>query len=232
MTMDNEFIIESMMGPCSLILIEELSQKLDLKAGMRVLDLGCGKGITSIFLARHFDVTVYAVDLWIPATENYLTFKRFGMEDKIIPIHAEANCLPFADEYFDAAVCIDAYHYFGTTKTYLDEHLAPLIKKEGTIAVACPGFTDEYTDVIPEFLLPLCPKEDLETLHSRLWWTSLWNKAKSVKLIDSFDLSSSSKAWEKWLEAKDINEYAKEDVDFYDAAKDILITSALIAKKL
>ena len=232
MKMDNEFIIKSMMGPSSLMLIEELAHKLDLKAGMRVLDLGCGKGLTSIYLAHSFDVTVFAVDLWIPATENYLTFKRFGMEDKIIPIHSDAHCLPFAHEYFDAAVCVDAYHYFGTEESYLDTNLAPYLKKDGIIAVACPGFTDDYTDHVPEFLLPLCPMEDLLTLKSRSWWTNHIKQSKSVILTKSYELSCSAKAWEKWLEAKDINEHSRSDVDFYAAAKDILITSALIAKKL
>ena len=41
---------------------------------MRVLDLGCGKGLTSIFIAKEFDVEVYAVDLWLSATENYERF--------------------------------------------------------------------------------------------------------------------------------------------------------------
>lgn len=38
--------------------------------------------------------------------------------DRVIPIHADANELPYADEYFDAIVSIDAYHYFGTGKVY------------------------------------------------------------------------------------------------------------------
>ena len=60
---DKNFISENMMGPNSMIIIEELTNKLPLEKGMRVLDLGCGKGLTSIFIAREFDVEVYAVDL-------------------------------------------------------------------------------------------------------------------------------------------------------------------------
>ena len=36
---------------------------------MKILDLGCGKGLTSIFLAKEFGVQVYATDLWITAAE-------------------------------------------------------------------------------------------------------------------------------------------------------------------
>jgi cyclopropane fatty-acyl-phospholipid synthase-like methyltransferase len=52
-----------MMGPNSMKIIEELSESLKLEKGMRVLDLGCGKGLTSIFLAKEYDVTVFATDL-------------------------------------------------------------------------------------------------------------------------------------------------------------------------
>ena len=43
------------MGPNVFWLAEALSQVMDLQPGMRVLDMGCGKAISSIFLARDFD---------------------------------------------------------------------------------------------------------------------------------------------------------------------------------
>jgi len=46
------------MGPNPLRLLEELCQHLDLKPGMKVLDMGCGKGLTSVFLANEYGVTV------------------------------------------------------------------------------------------------------------------------------------------------------------------------------
>ncbi|MGO0807151.1 hypothetical protein ACTPEF_24605, partial [Clostridioides difficile] len=41
------------------------------------------KGISSIFLAKEFDATVFATDLWIEPTENYKRFKEFKLDDKI-----------------------------------------------------------------------------------------------------------------------------------------------------
>lgn len=43
---------ENMIVPNSMMILEELSQKIPLKPGMKVLDLGCGNGLTSIFLAK------------------------------------------------------------------------------------------------------------------------------------------------------------------------------------
>lgn len=53
---DQQWMLENQMGPNALWLMEWLCQGLALKPGMRVLDLGCGKGITSIFLAKEFGV--------------------------------------------------------------------------------------------------------------------------------------------------------------------------------
>lgn len=60
---DPEWIFENKMGCQCLWLAESLSQIMILKPGMRVLDMGCGNALTSIFLAKEFGVTVFANDL-------------------------------------------------------------------------------------------------------------------------------------------------------------------------
>ena len=58
------------MGPHVLWLAESLSEVFEFKPGMRVLDLGCGRAVSSIFLAQEFGVTVWAADYWIKPSEN------------------------------------------------------------------------------------------------------------------------------------------------------------------
>jgi cyclopropane fatty-acyl-phospholipid synthase-like methyltransferase len=166
-----------MMGPNAIKILEELSESLELEKGVRVLDLGCGKGLTSIFLAKEYEVTVFATDLWINATENYERIKSMGLEDKIIPIHAEAHNLPFANEFFDVAISVDAYHYFGVEADYLTKHFAPLVKKGGQIAVAVPGLKQEFTNGVLAELQPYWFEDMDLTLHSGDWWYNLWKKS-------------------------------------------------------
>ena len=106
------------MGPNVLWFTEALCQKMEMKPGMRVLDLGCGTAMSSIFLTKEYGVQVWATDLWIRASENYGRICTEGVEDTVFPIHADARQLPFADEFFDAIVSIDSYHYFGTDVHY------------------------------------------------------------------------------------------------------------------
>lgn len=72
-------------------------------------------------------------------SDNFDRFKKFNLEEKIIPIHAEAHDLPFAHHYFDAIISIDAYNYFGCESGYLEKHILPLVKKNGLIGIAVPG---------------------------------------------------------------------------------------------
>src|SRR5271169_4986848 len=63
-----EQIYDGKMGPGGLYLAVRMARTLHLEPGQRVLDLGCGQGATSCFLASHYSAIVIALDLWIPAT--------------------------------------------------------------------------------------------------------------------------------------------------------------------
>ena len=64
---DPEWVLGNMMGPNALWLTECMG----LEPGMRVLDMGCGKGMSSIFLAKEYGLQVWAMDLWIDVSDNY-----------------------------------------------------------------------------------------------------------------------------------------------------------------
>lgn len=209
---DKTFINENMMGPNSMKILEELLQSFSLTKDMRVLDLGCGKGLTSIYLANEFGLQVFATDLWISATENYKTFKSMGLENQIIPIHAEATDLPYAEEYFDAVISIDSYHYFGTEPEYMDEKLAPLVKKDGIIALGIPGVKKELNGVLAdEMMLSWADVKDeiLKTFHSVSWWQELLGKSKEITIESIQEMQCHDECWQDWLSCD--HEYAKKD---------------------
>ena len=198
---DLQWALENQMGPNVMWLAEALSQVMDLKPGMRVLDLGCGKAISSIFLAKEFGLQVWAADLWIKPGENWERIRAAGMQDQVFPIYAEAHALPFADEFFDAVVSLDAYHYFGTDDLYLGYFLARYLKPGGGLGIAVPGVLQEFTSGIPEPLLPYW-EWDFCSFHSPAWWRCHWEKTgkMAVELADS--IPDGWRHWLKWLEVR------------------------------
>src|SRR5438046_6027968 len=90
----------------ALWMTEWLAAALELRPGMRVLDLGCGRASSSIFLRREFGVQVWATDLWFSVSENIQRLRDAGVEDGVFPIHADARSMPFAGAFLVAIVAI------------------------------------------------------------------------------------------------------------------------------
>jgi SAM-dependent methyltransferase len=82
----------------------ELASGLGLGPGMRVLDVGCGIGGPSRYVAATFDCHVLGIDL----TEEFcrvaaLLANKVGLGDRVEYRQGDALAMPFADASFDAA---------------------------------------------------------------------------------------------------------------------------------
>jgi SAM-dependent methyltransferase len=204
-----------LMGPNSVRLLEEMLEKYPLEKGMRVLDLGCGKGLTSLFLAKEADVNVFANDLWISATENHTRFNEWQISDKVIPIHADANDLPFAESYFDAVVSIDSFHYFAEQPHFFEQKILPLLKPKGVAIIAMPGLKEEIHGKEPKVILEWLDGEESEysLYHCRDWWLKQIGQSDDYKVLMDFDLESFDEAWQDWFLSR--HELALHDEEFY-----------------
>jgi len=182
-------------GANSLWLAEWLTGALDLRPGMRVLDLGCGRAATSIFLRREFGVQVWATDLWFDVSENSQRIRDAGVEDGVFPIHADARSLPFAADFFDAIVCVDSFYYYGTDDLYLN-YLARFVKPGGQVGIAGAGLMREIGDTIPEHLSRWWT-QDLWCLHSAAWCRRHWERTgiMAIEVADSLP-----DGWRLWLD--------------------------------
>jgi cyclopropane fatty-acyl-phospholipid synthase-like methyltransferase len=195
-----EWVIASASGGANALrLTEWLAEHLDLRPGMRVLDLGCGRASSSIFLRREFGVQVWATDLWFSASENLQRIRDAGVEDGVFPIHADARSLPFAAEFFDAIVCIDSFVYYGTDDLYLNS-LARFVKPGGPIGIAGAGLVREIEGPIPEHLRNWWTP-DLWCLHSAAWWRRHWERTAIVEIELADTMPDGWQLWREWLQA-------------------------------
>jgi cyclopropane fatty-acyl-phospholipid synthase-like methyltransferase len=182
----------------ALWLTEWLAEAIELRPGMRVLDLGCGRAMSSIFLRREFGVQVWATDLWFNASENDRRIRDAGVEDGVFPIHADARTLPFATEFFDAIVSIDSFMYFGTDDLYLP-YLARFVKSGGPIGIAQAGFMREFDGPIPSHLREWWSQDQSWCLHSAAWWERHWRKTGILDVERADTLDDGWRFWVDWL---------------------------------
>jgi cyclopropane fatty-acyl-phospholipid synthase-like methyltransferase len=183
-------------GANSLWLTEWLAEAVELRPGMRVLDLGCGHGASSIFLHREFGVEVWSVDLWCSVTERFQRIRDAGVERGVFPLHADARELPFAEGYFDVITSIDSYFYFGTDDLYLT-YLARFLKPDGVLAFAGVGLMNEFGDELPEHLRAWWTP-DLWCVHSAAWWRRHWERCGAVAVTTADTMPDGWKMWLQW----------------------------------
>ena len=183
-------------GANPLWMTEWLTTALDLKPGMRVLDLGCGRAVSSIFLHREFGVQVWAAELWFSDAENMERIGDAGCEDGVFPIHTDARSLPFAPEFFDAIVSIDSFCYYGTDDLYLN-YLARFVKPGGQTGIAGAGLAREFEGPVPEHLREWW-SQDLWCLHSGDWWRRHWERTGIMDIEVSDTLVDGWRLWLDW----------------------------------
>ncbi|WP_219952453.1 SAM-dependent methyltransferase [Dickeya zeae] len=195
---DSAFLLDTMMGPNAMRITEEMAAQLPISPGMRILDLGCGKGISSILLAKKYDVTVFAADLWIAPTENARRFASQGVDSHIIPLLLDVTKeIPFAQEYFDMIISVDAWQYFGSNDSMLAKML-PFVKPNGLIAVAVPGFIQDYSEGnLPEVVKPFWTPDWY--FYSCHWWRTLWEKEPGIEILQLREMDSCQQAWDDFM---------------------------------
>lgn len=206
---DPTWIMAGEMGPNVLWLTEALCDHMTLEPGMRVLDMGCGRGLSSVFLAREFGVRVWANDLWVKPEDIWATAVDAGVADAVCPIRAEARQLPYAASFFDAIVCVDSYAYYGTDDLYLP-YFARFVKPGGQIGVVMAGLSQELDGPVPEHLTR--PQENGDVFwdiqectcfHTTAWWRHHFEVSGLLTVEHAEDLPEGCALWAQWEHARE-----------------------------
>jgi SAM-dependent methyltransferase len=119
------------MGRYSRLLSPQLADLAGIKAGQRVIDVGCGPGaLTAVLIERVSPANVFAVD----PSEPFVAAVRSrhpGVDARL----ASAEDLPFDDRTFDAALAQLVVHFMSDPVAGLTE-MARVTQRDGVVA-AC-----------------------------------------------------------------------------------------------
>jgi cyclopropane fatty-acyl-phospholipid synthase-like methyltransferase len=195
---------ELMWGPNAIRQSEELASHFIITKGMKILDLGCGVGLSPLYLVQAHGAEVFATDLFADPTENHERFAKLGVADKIIPMIIDATQpMPFAKSYFDVIFSVGAYNMFGDNEEILS-NLASYVKKGGYIAVSFPGLKHDFGDNVPHEMQPFWEVPEVARYVRGIeWWKDLWSKADGVEIVNISEQACHDIAWDEYIASID-----------------------------
>jgi SAM-dependent methyltransferase len=201
---------EDFFGGGGLYLAARMARTMHLRTGDTVLDLGCGKGPTAVFLAKHFGVNVIAVDLWTSATYLDQKFTALGLRDRIEPYQLDVTKeLPFDEDYFNAVFCMNSFNFYGGNVEFL-RHLLKHVKVGGQLCIGSEVLTDEFTEeqiknppLVYAFTLPP-PNENVNVFegdfikqHTPNWWRNLFENSGLLQVEYCSELEDADVLYEE-----------------------------------
>jgi SAM-dependent methyltransferase len=203
-------IYRDFFGGGGLYLVVRMARELKLQPGQKVLDLGCGKGESSVFMAKLFGVQVRALDLW--TTAEFLTqkFIERGVISNPSAIQMDATQpLPYAEDEFDAIFCMNSFNFYGAKPGFLG-HLLKHLKPGGGLCIGSEVLSAEFTTqqlanppFVYAFNLPP-PNEhvnvfegDFITQHTPGWWQAFFHDSGLVDVKSCYELEDAESIYQE-----------------------------------
>jgi ubiquinone/menaquinone biosynthesis C-methylase UbiE len=99
--------------------IEQLFSQIDLSNVKKVLEVGCGVGVLSYYLAEKYKWNVTGIDLDPEQIER--AKKDYGENEHLKFFEADVTKLPFGNNKYDLVLSVDALHHIPDWDKALNE---------------------------------------------------------------------------------------------------------------
>ena len=174
--------------------------RLEIKPGFKILDIGCGSGRHTCSVWEHKNVFVLGADLSFDDLKKAGTRLKFHEElnkqnkSRWVLVSADISDTPFKEDYFDLVICSEVLEHIPDHETAIKE-LIRILKPGRTLAVSIPRYwpekicwtlSDEYVNSDRghvriykiKNLIALFEKKGLRlignhfahSLHTPYWW--------------------------------------------------------------
>jgi arsenite methyltransferase len=165
----------------------ELLERLGLRGGERVLDLGCGRGAV-LWMAAEYLTTGRAVgvDIWKrqdqwgnAADSTWQNAVAEKVADRVELHPADMTALPFDDACFDAVLSNVAIHNVkgGSGRDRVIDEAVRVLRPGGRLMVADIWATRRYRSRLAEIGMINVARRDLGW---RMWWSGPWLPTRLV----------------------------------------------------
>lgn len=172
---DLDWIIKTAYSPVYPVIARHIKDKFKIYNGI-CIDVGAGPAPLSIALAKITKLKIYAMDIsWEMCQIAEQNIQKEGLDDRIIPIEGNVQCIPFTDEYADLVISRGSMFFWKDLKGGFKEIYRVL--KQGGSAYIGGGFgngkmkekiknqlTDENRDTKENFYKSP-PKIDIDSVE-------------------------------------------------------------------
>ncbi|MFE8700019.1 class I SAM-dependent methyltransferase [Cytobacillus sp. FJAT-54145] len=214
-------------GPGSFEMALPLVQALNIKPGMRVLEVGGGSGQIATTIAKHWDVTVITLEPWAKTNEIQEYAAEQGVENQVLQLKLEAQSLPFADQTFDAILSIGSFEMIGDERPKALTELIRVAKKGAHIGIAEPMCKPGE---MPSDLAKIDTEHNLgfQKCFSTLDWNVDLFSSHGLKIVDSYYFQE---AYSWWLEYRDKNNISEAEKELISNDQDRWISLGMVVGK-
>ena len=197
-------------GQTNMVCLNDLLDRLELKPGQQVLDLGCGAGGISEYVSDRTGAMVTGIDYSAPAIET-AKVRTENKRSQLTFMQADLNALELPEHTFDAAISLDSLYWVADLTQSLGS-IARIIKPGGQLGIFIEQTLGDGDD--PEILEG--DKTEVAMALSKLnlvfevsdytfVFREFWSRAREValSLIDDFESEGNGFICQNWIREAD-----------------------------
>ena len=172
----------------------ELVELCKIKKDSKILEIGCGVGLTSAYLAKKFGCTVTGIDISEGMIGNAKkTAEREGVADKTKFMVGDAQKLPFRDNAFDVVIAESVMAFIPERNKAMNEFVR-VIRPGGYVGITEVAWTKEPP---PEMKKKMADFAGSKMLAPGGWKKLFIDAGLDVVAAKTYKLRIKEEAWEE-----------------------------------
>jgi len=199
---------------------KDFVSQLDLKPGMKVLDIGCGTGGSAFFMARHYGVDVHGVDLasnMIAIAQDYRSEMEPAVKHRVQFYIEDAIAMEYPENFYDVVYSRDTILHIKGKEALFRKFLSTL-KPGGKLMISdyCRGdqeHSQRFKDYVASRDYKLYTVKEYGNIIEKAGFKNVVAMDKTQLMMDIMKMEVTKF---NGIKEKFVDEFSQEDFDYID----------------